>query len=39
MFASYYALEMGERQGLIAFFNEKVDITVDGGPEKRPRTP
>lgn len=25
--------------GLVAFFNEKVDLFVDGAPEQRPRTP
>jgi uncharacterized protein (DUF427 family) len=24
--------------GLIAFYNEKVDITLDGEPQERPRT-
>ncbi len=25
--------------GLICFYNEKVDLTVDGVPEERPQTP
>jgi uncharacterized protein (DUF427 family) len=31
--------EAADVQGLIAFFNERVDVTLDGVPQERPNTP
>ena len=31
--------EVARIKGLIAFYNERVDLEVDGEPQERPRTP